>query len=154
MKVKNVTIKKEWNSSNDEAMTGTSPLPEKHNWLARKWKLMIVCFIPAFIVGAFMIVMGVMKSSEPYKKALSLAQSNPVVKDILGQPIEVGWFVSGSVNEKEAELDIPIKGNRSGGTVHVDANKHAGHWRYKNITVQPDSSGRLIDLLAIDNPMK
>ncbi|MCW7550571.1 cytochrome c oxidase assembly factor 1 family protein [Photorhabdus sp. APURE] len=127
---------------------------EKRNWLARKWKLMIVWFIPVFIVGAFMIVMGVMKSSEPYKKALSLAQSNPVVKNILGQPIEAGWFVSGSINEREAEFDISIKGNRSGGSVHVDANKYAGYWRYKNITVQPDSSGRLIDLLAVDNPMK
>ncbi|MCW7763951.1 cytochrome c oxidase assembly factor Coa1 family protein [Photorhabdus luminescens] len=127
---------------------------EKRNWLARKWKLMIVWFIPVFIVGAFMIVMGVMKSSEPYKKALSLAQSNPVVKNILGQPIEAGWFVSGSINDREAEFDIPIKGNRSGGSVHVDANKHAGQWRYKNITVQPDSSGQLIDLLAVDNPMK
>ncbi|TNH44880.1 cytochrome c oxidase assembly factor Coa1 family protein [Photorhabdus luminescens] len=127
---------------------------EKRNWLARKWKLMIVCFTPVFIVGAFTIVMGVMKASEPYKKALSLAQGNPVVKNILGQPIEAGWFVSGSINKREAELDIPIKGNRSGGTVHVDANKHAGHWRYKNITVQPDSSGQLIDLLVVDNPMK
>ncbi|OCA53199.1 cytochrome c oxidase assembly factor Coa1 family protein [Photorhabdus namnaonensis] len=154
MKVKNVTIEKEWDLSNNEATTGTASLPEKRSWLARKWKWMTIYFIPVFIVGAFAIVMGVMKSSEPYKKALSLAQSNPIVKNILGQPIKTGWFVSGSVNDREAELDIPIKGNRSGGTVHVDANKYAGHWRYKNITVQPDSGGRLIDLLTVDNPMK
>ncbi|MCC8459684.1 cytochrome c oxidase assembly factor Coa1 family protein [Photorhabdus aegyptia] len=154
MKVKNVTIKKEERLLGDEATTGTPSLPEKRSWLAHKWKWMTTCFIPIFIFGAFAIVMGVMKSSEPYKKALSLAQSNPIVKNILGQPIKTGWFVSGSVNDREAELDIPIKGNRSGGSMHVDANKYAGHWRYKNITVQPDSGGQLIDLLAVDNPMK
>ncbi|MCW7764627.1 cytochrome c oxidase assembly factor Coa1 family protein [Photorhabdus luminescens] len=154
MKEKNVTIQKEWSLSDDETTTGMSSLPEKRSWLVRKWKWMIVCFIPVFIAGVFTIAMSAMKSSEPYKKALSLAQSNPAVKSVLGQPIEAGWFVSGSISESEAGFEIPITGNRSGGTVYVDADKHAGHWRYKSITVQPDSGEQLIDVLAGGNSMK
>ncbi|NHB59704.1 MULTISPECIES: cytochrome c oxidase assembly factor Coa1 family protein [Photorhabdus] len=154
MKAKNVTIKKEWSLSDNEATTGMPSLSVKRSWVIRKWKWMMVCFMPFFIAGIFTIVMGAMKSSEPYKKALSLAQSNPAVKSILGQPIEAGWFVSGSVSESEAGFEIPIKGNRSGGTVYVDADKHAGHWQYKNITVQPDAGGQFIDLLAGGNSMK
>ncbi|EYU13220.1 cytochrome c oxidase assembly factor Coa1 family protein [Photorhabdus aegyptia] len=154
MKEKNVTMEKERSLSDNEAMTGIPSLPEKRSWVVRKWKWMIVCFIPVFIAGIFMIAMNAIKSSEPYKKALSLAQSNPAVKSVLGQPIEAGWFISGSISESEAGFEIAIKGNRSGGTVYVDADKHAGHWRYKNITVQPDVGGESIDLLAGGNAMK
>ncbi|MCC8457712.1 cytochrome c oxidase assembly factor Coa1 family protein [Photorhabdus aegyptia] len=154
MKEKNVTIQKEWSLSDNEATTGITSLSEKRSWVVRKWKWMIVCFMPVLLVGVFMIAMTAIKSSEPYKKALSLAQSNPAVKSILGQPIEAGWFVSGSISESDAGFEIAIKGNRSGGTVYVDADKHAGHWRYKSITVQLDDGGQSIDLLAGGNSMK
>ncbi|WP_434525915.1 cytochrome c oxidase assembly factor Coa1 family protein [Photorhabdus asymbiotica] len=138
-------IKKEWNLSNNETMTDTSSLPEKRSWVVRKW--LILCLIPLFIVGVFTLVMGAMKSSEPYEKALSLAQSNPAVKSILGQPIKAGWFISGSISNSDAGLEIPIKGNKSSGTIYVDAEKHSGHWQYRTMTVQPDNEGGLINLL-------
>ncbi|OCQ54144.1 Cytochrome oxidase complex assembly protein 1 [Photorhabdus australis subsp. thailandensis] len=140
-------IKEEWNLSNNETMTDTSLLLEKRSWVAGKWKWLILCLVPLFIVGVFTFVMGTMKSSEPYEKALSLAQSNSVVKSILGQPIEAGWFISGSISNSDAELEIPIKGNKSSGTIYVEAEKHSGHWQYKTMTVQPDTEGGLINLL-------
>ncbi|AKH63911.1 MULTISPECIES: cytochrome c oxidase assembly factor Coa1 family protein [Photorhabdus] len=140
-------IKKEWSLTDNESMTGTPSLVGKHRWLAGKWKWVILCMMPIIIGGVFAIIIHSMKSSEPYEKALSLAQSSSVVKNILGQPIEVGWFVSGSISNSEAALEIPIKGNRSGATVYVDAEKHSGHWRYKEISVQPDDGSKLINLL-------
>ncbi|NHB94589.1 cytochrome c oxidase assembly factor Coa1 family protein [Photorhabdus cinerea] len=140
-------IKKEWSLSDNESMTNTTSLSEKRSWVVRKWKWLILCLVPLFIVGVFTLVMGAMKSSEPYGKALSLAQSNPVVKSILGQPIEAGWFISGNISDSDAGLEIPIKGNKSSGTIYVDAEKHSGHWQYKTMAVKPDAGGGLINLL-------
>ncbi|WP_118988213.1 cytochrome c oxidase assembly factor Coa1 family protein [Photorhabdus sp. CRCIA-P01] len=141
-------IKKEWSLSNSDAITDIPSLSEKRSWVVRKWKWLILCLLPLFIVGVFTLVMGSMKSSEPYEKALSLAQSNPVVKHIIGQPIEVGWFISGSISNSSAGLEIPIKGSKLSGTIYVDADKYSGRWRYKTMAVQPDQGGELINLLS------
>jgi hypothetical protein len=80
------------------------------------------------------------------------AQSNPLVVQRLGAPINEGWFLSGSINVStgagDADVAVPISGPNGKGTVFVTAQKIAGIWTYRLMQAAIDGSGERIDLLA------
>lgn len=70
----------------------------KASWWQRNWKWFVPVLglgffglVGATVVAVLFLVMGVVKSSDVYQEALSLAQSHPVVQRELGEPIEAGW---------------------------------------------------------------
>ncbi|MEM9018017.1 MAG: cytochrome c oxidase assembly factor Coa1 family protein [Verrucomicrobiota bacterium] len=93
----------------------------------------------AIIIGGaiFMGVFGLLKKTEPYQDSLAVAQSNPAAIAVMGEPIEPGFFVSGSVNfsngEGSAELTIPVSGPNATGSIEVIAKKATGAttWSYE-----------------------
>ena len=95
-------------------------------------------------------VFGMMKSSEPYKHALSVARSDTTVTSMVGVPLEPGMFVSGSINlvndAGNADLHIPISGPNGSGSIHVVATKSSGVWAYSTITFTEARSQTETDL--------
>ncbi|HKY05603.1 MAG TPA: cytochrome c oxidase assembly factor Coa1 family protein [Blastocatellia bacterium] len=134
-------------------------VPEKRGWFGRNWKwlipvgcLGIIVLIVAFVAAIIMFVFGAIKSSDVYQQALTKAKSNPAVTRELGEPIEPGWLVSGSINVNngsgDANLSIPVSGPKKGGTVYALATKKQGRWEFSTLEVEVDGQGRRINLLA------
>lgn len=106
--------------------------------------------IAGFIFLLFTTVMGLMKSSEPFKVAISRANASQEVQAALGTPIESGFFVTGNVTTTgsggSAGILIPISGPKGEGSLHVEANKSAGTWTYTTLEAQIPGQSERIDL--------
>ena len=104
----------------------------------------------AFAAFLVFVIFGALKQTDVYKTAVARAKSNSQVIAALGQPIEEGWFLSGSTKVNggsgTADLSIPISGPKGKGTIYAVATKSAGQWNYSKLEVKIDSTGETIDL--------
>jgi len=132
--------------------------PEKRGWWSRNWKwfvpvgcLSILAAIAVVIVLIVTLVFGALKSSDVYKQAMTKATTNPTVISELGQPIESGWMVSGSISVNgssgEADISIPISGPKKSGTIFAVGRKSAGEWKFSRLEVEVPDRPR-INLLS------
>ncbi|MEL1266290.1 cytochrome c oxidase assembly factor Coa1 family protein [Pseudoxanthomonas putridarboris] len=124
-------------------------------WWRRNWKWCVpvlatltLALLATFVVAVLAMIFGAMRSSEPYRHALALAQDDPAVVAALGEPIQAGWFVQGNFSSNgsggHAELAIPLDGAKADGTLHVVAKKSAGAWRYETVAVNVEGGGRIV----------
>ena len=134
------------------------PREKPTTWWQRNWKW----FVPAclgglvlfagFIVLIVTIVFGMMKSSDAYRTALTMARADPYVQEALGSPIEEGLLVMGNINVNgssgHADLAIPVSGPQGSGTIYVVASKSAGQWAVLKLVVDIKATNERIDLLA------
>jgi hypothetical protein len=132
------------------------------NWWGRNWKWVVPlgCLTPLVVCGGVVtliigLVFGLIKSSEPYREALARAKGNAEVRAALGEPIQEGFFVNGSISTQsvngvesgEANFSIPISGPKGSAAIQVIASKSAGTWTYSSMRVDIESQRRTIDLL-------
>ena len=126
------------------------------NWWSRNWKWVVPCgclvligVAAAFVGGLVWAVRTAMTSSEAYQLAVERAVRHPAVIETLGEPVEPGWFVSGSVEVTgpagTADISVPIRGSRGRGTLYVVAEKSAGEWSFERLELE--SGGSRYDLL-------
>lgn len=130
---------------NPYSWTQTPQQPAK-GWWGRNWKW----FVPAGCLGLLLLVAGfaaaivffvfsVLKSTDVYRNAVEQVKANRTVVEELGEPIEEGWFVKGSVKESGgsgyASIEIPISGPKRSGTIYADAVRDAGEWKYTRLEV-------------------
>jgi hypothetical protein len=116
-----------------------------------KWSLIgcgvVVVLFAAFCAVVAIFVFGAMKRSNVYKGAVERAQNDPRVKAALGEPIETGWWVSGSVHvdngSGNAELTIPLSGPKESGKLHAIATIENGDWKYERLSVKPERGDRI-----------
>lgn len=120
-----------------------------------KWAVPVGCVTALvlfllFVGGIFALVFSLFRSSEPYRQGLARARENPRVQQVLGTPIEPGWFVTGSFNESgasgSADLAIPLSGPKGKGKLYVSAKKETGKWTFQSLSVEAEDGAR-IDLL-------
>lgn len=103
------------------------------------------------LVGAiFFGTMSVMKNTQPYQTAVSQAQQEPAVQEILGENITPGWSIQGSFHVENdtgrVDMSIPLSGSKSSGQVQVEGRLENGIWVYDKLLFS-DSTGKQIDLL-------
>ncbi len=67
-----------------------------------------IVMIAIFAVAVTAFVMSVVKSSDAYTMAMERAESNPVVVEALGEPIEAGFMIMGSVQTSGPAGDANI----------------------------------------------
>ena len=135
-------------------VSAVTPPPQKSSGCL-KWGLIgcgvVVVLIAAFCAVLMIFVFGAMKRSHVYKGAVERAQNDPRVKAALGEPIETGWWVSGSVHVESgsgnAEMTIPLSGPKGNGRLHAIATYDGSKWTYETLTVTPEG-GAPIDLNA------
>jgi hypothetical protein len=106
----------------------------------------------AALVGLVLtIAMGSVKATDAYREAVDRAQSSPQVHAALGEPVKVGWLVSGNVHVSgpsgDADLSIPLSGPLGKGTLYATARKQAGRWRYEVLEVGVEGRKDRIDLI-------
>jgi hypothetical protein len=111
----------------------------------------VVVLIGAFVGGLVLVIFGAIKSSDVYQTAIQVAQAHPEVRRELGDPIETGWMVSGSVQvtgpSGHADVSVPLSGSRASGTLYGVADKSAGRWAFSKLEVEVDGRAARIDLL-------
>jgi hypothetical protein len=110
---------------------------------------MIGAFV-ALLAGIFLTVFGLIRSSDVYQQALERASSSEAVVEALGDPVEPGWYLTGSINVQgasgQADISIPIAGPRGKGTIYASARKTAGRWDYSLLEVEVEGREERIDL--------
>jgi hypothetical protein len=83
---------------------------------------------------------------------MASAGTNPSIIARIGQPIQAGIFISGSIEVTvpagKADLAIPISGPKGRGTLYVAAVKKAGIWSLTDPEFGVDGDSRRLDLLA------
>ncbi len=121
--------------------------PEPWSWGAR-----IAVGVVAFVglVGLLTtVVFGFIRESVPYQRALAVVEIHPEALRVLGEPVEAGWYVLGSLetgrDHGHAELAIPVSGSRAEGTLSVFAWREEGDWTFEELELEAE--GRTIDLL-------
>lgn len=110
----------------------------------------VILFVVIIGLGAAMLISGAMRSSEFYQHSLDIALSDRTVLRTLGEPVEPGWWVVGSISTggltQEGELRIPLKGSKSDGILFAAGRLDAGVYTYFNLVVSVSDSGEIIDL--------
>jgi TonB family protein len=131
------------------------PRQQKGCW-GRYWKVIVpagclslILAVVLLVAGIFFAAMSALKSSDVYQGALKAAQAHPAAIERLGQPIKDGWFVKGSVNVAagggSADLEIPVSGPKSSGTLYVTAVNPDGSWMYEKLNLV--AGGETVSLL-------
>jgi Cytochrome oxidase complex assembly protein 1 len=137
------------------------PVQPQRSWWSRNWKwaapagclilILPILALTGFVGGILAIVFGSMKSSDVYQQAFNTARSHPAVVEALGEPVEDGLFMSGSINVSgpsgSADISFPLHGPKGKGTIYAVASKSAGRWEYQTLEVAVDGSAERIDLL-------
>ncbi len=92
----------------------------------------------------FFVIFSSMKSSQAYVRGIQAARSSATVQEVLGTPLQEGFFVSGSVSDSgatgSARLNIPLSGPRQSGTLTIVAFKQESTWRLD--TLYLDAGGQ------------
>lgn len=121
----------------------------------RKWGFWSAGAIAASFVFVFVVVSGVMllmKQSGAYQLALSHVETHSEAREILGFPLQTGWFVTGKTSTNgpsgKANISFSVSGPKGSGTVYVDAKKVMGKWNLKNIVLLVDADKRRISLIS------
>ena len=137
------------------------PAQPHKSWFARHWKsilsigcLGLILLVVAFVGGIFLLVETSIKSSHAYTEAMTRAQQSPQVLEKIGQPLQPGWFISGSINTSgssgNADFSIPLSGSKGKGTLYVVAKKSAGLWQFETLQVEVEGESQRIDLLQAE----
>lgn len=101
-----------------------------------------------FVLAIYGVVTGAIKNSDAYEQGMRLARANPEVVAALGEPIESGFWISGSINVNgpsgDVDVSIPISGPKGSGTLYVVGTQAAGQWRYSTMEVElPNRNARV-----------
>jgi len=117
----------------------------------------LVAIVVIIIVAIGGIGLKMFRSSGPCQTALNAAQASPGMREKLGEPMELGWLMTGSINSingsGSANLNILIHGPKGKASVRIIGKSVAGVWNYEEMTATMASSGEKIDLISyIDSP--
>ena len=127
-------------------------------WWNRNWKwaltgcgCALVVVIALFLAGMLGFTTFVMRASGGYREAVTRVQGDCEVQELLGAPVEAGWFVWGSTETTgptgHSDLSFRVSGPRGKGTVYLIADKRAGQWELELLELAA-ARGQRLDLLA------
>lgn len=85
-------------------------------------------------------------SSHPLAvKTMESVKRSPRVAEALGQPVECGPVVRGTVKETDgiASLTFDVKGSKAAGVIAVDGKKAGGTWSMTRLELRPTGGDRV-----------
>ncbi len=119
----------------------------QRGWWSRNWKwvvptgclgLLLSCgCLGAVFIGA---ITQSLRGSGAVVEAVALAKQSPEVRQALGEPIEAGLMVQGSIQSSggqgSADVTIPLDGPKADGTLRVEAYKDGETWKFTTLQVE------------------
>ncbi len=120
---------------------------------------LVLAVVLVFAAGGagFFGLIGAMRNSDAVDEAVEIAARDPRVIEALGEPIEKGLLVSGSIDVRgssgDADLTIPISGPKGEAKLYAIGEKFAGEWHYQRIEVEvePDGERFRLEIPALEN---
>jgi hypothetical protein len=117
-------------------------LDRSHGWSFNA----IIGILGAFLgigaaVGIPAMVFWSLKSNGAYRQGMDIARKDPAVIELLGSPVEGGFFVIGRTQgflggSEMANLRVSISGPRAHGTLYVFGEKpEDGAWRVERMSI-------------------
>ena len=135
--------------------------PPRGNWWSRNWKwaLPVGCLLPLVICGGgfalffsviYGAVTGAIRNSDAYQQGMAQARANPEVVAALGEPIESGFWISGSIDVSgpsgNVDVSIPISGPKGSGTLYIVGTRSGGRWQYSTMDVEIPGRAARVDV--------
>jgi len=100
----------------------------------------------------FFVITGSMKHSDAFNMSLGELQNNPEIIALIGQPIEPGFLVTGSISSGtgsgKALLNYSIKGPKGEAEVQVAAIKEIDGWHIKELLVYSEGQENLLTIIS------
>jgi len=130
----------------------------QRGWWSRNWKWVVPTgclglLLSCGCLGAllFGVTYQALRGTGVFVEALTLAKQSPEVRQALGEPIEAGLMLQGSIESHDeqgsANFSVPLNGAKARGTLYVEAYKNGDRWSFT--TLQVEVPGRpTIDLLG------
>lgn len=123
-------------------------LAPQQSWWSRNWKwvlpsgclgLLLSC--GCFTALIFGFTWQALRGTGVFVEAVAQARQSPEVRQALGEPIEAGLMLQGSIqthnnDQGSANFSVPLKGSRAEGTLFVEAYKHGEEWKYTTLKVE------------------
>ena len=102
-------------------------------------------------VAVFALVMSFMKGADACQMSLKAAQESAVMRVELGEPITMGWVVSGNIkinnSDGTADVNVPISGPKGSASIHTVGTKQGGGpWSFTKMQATIEASGKQVDL--------
>jgi hypothetical protein len=118
----------------------------------RLWAIagvLVLVLAIALGVGMFFMVSSMLKNSDAYRLGVAKVQASPEAMALLGPPLETG-MPKGSVQTSgptgEAQLSIPVEGQKGKGVLYLNATKDMGQWKANRIVLEIEGHPERIDL--------
>lgn len=123
---------------------------ERQHLLGRRWKGYLAVLLGVMIV-AVCFAFEMIRNSDVSKNAFAMANTNAIVLQRLGEPLNRGFFTSGTIEisgpSGHADIAIPISGPKGKRTIYAVARKSTGHWQFVTLEVAFSGDDRRLDLL-------
>ncbi len=101
-------------------------------------------------LGIVALAFSSLRRSDAYQAALGAVQASPPVRDVLGEPVVPGWWVTGRINivgtTGSARLSFAVSGPKGEADVFAETYRRAGQWRIATLIVKPEGRTRALDL--------
>jgi len=107
-------------------------------------------------VAVFVLILSIVfysiRSANGTQEAIARVKQNPEVIAVLGEPIEVGWIISGSVKGagigSKVEVNIPLSGPNGSGTLVAHGFRETEQtWNFSVLSFAPENAATAINLL-------
>lgn len=120
----------------------------------RNWALAglaVLLALPLLMGLFFYLISLIFTSSDAYKLSLEQVRANKSVIEIMGEPIQPGWFITGQIKTSgasgTANLSIPISGPNCSGNAISRSTKIDGEWKFHLLIVKFDCNSDTIVLI-------
>ncbi|MDF1860071.1 MAG: cytochrome c oxidase assembly factor Coa1 family protein [Verrucomicrobiales bacterium] len=136
-------------------MSEVPPLPEQKSNVGKIIGCGCAALLLLAIGGGALGVMGftkLMKGNAPYTETIAAVQGNAEAIAALGEPIDPGFFPTGSINinngQGTVDFQIGVSGPKGSGTVFVKGEKPAGSsaWIYETRELKVAGQDQAISL--------
>lgn len=114
-----------------------------------KWGAIVFVGGAVAMVALMFTIASALKTSEPYKMAVSRLQGNPQVLAMVGLPMVTGapmGNIEVSGPRGQASLSFSVEGPKGKGEAYVEAVKDLGQWHIKRMAFEDEASGQRVDL--------
>jgi hypothetical protein len=130
--------------------------PER-SWLEKNWGWLLAAAFALFIAciaAICLLVFSLIKNSDATRLAIKTAESSQALAEQVGDPMKIGWLVTGSIEVSpdtgSAELSIPVSGPKAKGTIYAEEHKHAGIWHLELLQFGKAGSNERLNLLPTE----
>ncbi len=131
------------------------PRPKRKRSAVQTVLIIVGICAAAFVFLGFFIFRS-LSNSEAARLGMEQLQASPEAVRLLGEPIQRGWLVQGSINVSNssghAELAIPVKGAVGKGKLYVVAEKKMGLWTLEDVQVEVEGQPQRIVLVHNESP--